>query len=69
MTKKIMPVLFSVPINERLELPARAEILPKIESGEIEHLDFDARVTELSRPAALKANGYSKRSASPLAAA
>src|SRR3990167_7614580 len=44
MTKKIMPVLFSVPINERLELPARAEILPKIESGEIEHLDFDARV-------------------------
>jgi hypothetical protein len=44
MTKKIMPVLRSMPIHETLTLPPRAELLPKIESGEIDHLDFSARV-------------------------
>lgn len=38
------PVLLSLPVVNRLELPARAEILPKIESGEVDHLDFRARV-------------------------
>lgn len=42
--KPLMPVLYSLPVLERLELPARAELLPKIESGEVEHLDFRARV-------------------------
>jgi hypothetical protein len=40
----LYPVLYSVPIVERLALPARAEVLPKIESGEIEHIDFRAKV-------------------------
>lgn len=44
MKKKPMPVLRSLPISERLSLPPRAEILPKIESGEVDHLDFQARV-------------------------
>ena len=42
--KKFMPVLYSVPLMERLDLPSRAELLPKIESGEIEYLDFRAKV-------------------------
>lgn len=40
----ILPVLYSQPIAERLSLPNRADLLPKIESGEVEHLDFRARV-------------------------
>jgi hypothetical protein len=43
MKKRPMPVLRSLPIHEKLELPSRAELLPKIESGEIDHLDFNAR--------------------------
>ena len=42
--KPIMPVLYSLPLAERLELPSRAELLPKIENGEVDHLDFRARV-------------------------
>src|SRR3989337_363571 len=42
--KKLMPILRSLPVHEKLELPSRAEMLPKIESGEIDHLDFQARV-------------------------
>lgn len=42
--KKIMPVLRSMPVHETLQLPSRVEMLPKIESGEIDHLDFQARV-------------------------
>ena len=42
--KPIMPVLYSLPLMERLELPSRADLLPKIESGEIDHLEFRARV-------------------------
>lgn len=37
-------VMRSMPITERLALPDRAELLPKIEKGEIDHLDFRARV-------------------------
>ncbi len=44
MTKKILPVLFSAPVSEKLNLPPRAEILAQIESGELEHLDFKANV-------------------------
>jgi len=44
MPNKIMPTLRSMPVHETLELPSRAEMLPKIESGEIDHLDFHARV-------------------------
>lgn len=39
-----MPVLYSLPVIETLNLPTRAEVLPKIESGELEYLDFRARV-------------------------
>ena len=42
--KKVLPVLRSVPIVEKLELPPRAEILPQIESGQLDHIDFRARV-------------------------
>ena len=42
MTKKIMPILRSMPIIDKLALPNRAEILPKIESGELDHIDFKA---------------------------
>ena len=42
--KSVMPVLYSMPLMARLELPSRAELLPKIESGEIDHLDFRAHV-------------------------
>lgn len=44
MKKKVMPILRSVPIVEKLHLPSRAELLPKIESGELDHLDFQAKV-------------------------
>jgi hypothetical protein len=43
MSKKIDPVLFSVPVIEKLDLPTRAELFPQIESGEIDHIDFTAR--------------------------
>lgn len=42
--KPVLPVLYSLPLTERLDLPSRAELLPKIENGEIDHLDFRARV-------------------------
>ena len=48
MSKKVLPILRSLPVVEKLDLPPRAEILPKIESGEIDHLDFQARVYGLS---------------------
>jgi len=41
---KIMPVLYSLPVIEKLNLPPRVDVLPKIESGEIEYLDFKAKV-------------------------
>lgn len=44
MTKKVMPILRSLPVSETLILPPRADLLPKIESGELDHLDFTARV-------------------------
>jgi len=44
MSKKVLPILRSLPVVEKLDLPPRAEILPKIENGEIDHLDFQARV-------------------------
>lgn len=43
-TKTLLPVLYSLPIVNRLALPSRAELLPKIESGEVDHLDFRAQV-------------------------
>jgi hypothetical protein len=54
-SKSLNPVLFSLPVAERLKLPSRAELLPKIESGEIDHLDFRANVFS---PAALNVNPY-----------
>lgn len=42
--KSIATVMRSIPLVEKLDLPPRAELLPKIESGEIEHLDFSATV-------------------------
>lgn len=42
MNKTVNPVLFSIPVIEKLNLPPRAELLPKIESGEIDHIDFTA---------------------------
>jgi hypothetical protein len=42
--KELLPVLFSLPTVNQLDLPPRSELLPKIESGEIDHLDFRARV-------------------------
>ena len=39
-----MPVLYSLPVVETLTLPKRADLLPKIESGELEFLDFRAKV-------------------------
>lgn len=44
MKTKVLPILRSMPISEKLNLPSRAEILPKIESGELDHIDFSARV-------------------------
>ncbi len=40
----LLPILVSLPISNRLNLPPREELLPKIESGEIDHLDFRAQV-------------------------
>lgn len=42
--KRVHPVLYSLPITAKLKLPPRAELLPKIESGELEYLDFTAKV-------------------------
>lgn len=56
MNKKVLnPVLFSLPTVNRLNLPSRAELLPKIESGEVDHLDFRAQVFS---PAAQNRNPY-----------
>ena len=41
---KVYPILYSLPTVEKLNLPSRAEMMPKIESGEIDHLDFRANV-------------------------
>lgn len=41
--KKIRPILRSMPITHKLDLPKRAEIMPQIESGELDHIDFTAR--------------------------
>lgn len=43
MKKKPLP-FYSLFLQAKPELPPRAEILPKIESGEIDHLDFPATV-------------------------
>ena len=40
----LLPVLVSLPISNRLNLPPREELLSKIESGELDHLDFEAQV-------------------------
>ena len=44
MKKKPVPILRSLPITDKLQLPDRAVILPQIESGELDHIDFAARV-------------------------
>ena len=44
MKNKFPPILFSLPVIDRLSLPPRAQILPRIESGELDHIDFVARV-------------------------
>lgn len=54
-SKALNPVLFSLPVAERLSLPSRAELLPKIESGEVDHLDFRANVFS---PSAENKNPY-----------
>ena len=43
-SKTTFPVLFSLPVTAKLDLPPRAEILPQIESGAVDHLDFTAKV-------------------------
>lgn len=45
--KPIYPEMRSMPLVEKLQLPDRAATLPKIDSGEIDHLDFRARVFQL----------------------
>jgi hypothetical protein len=45
----IRPNLFSLPVNEKLNLPPRRELLPRIEAGEVDHLDFEARVFHTGR--------------------
>lgn len=42
--KNVMPILYSIPIHQRVELPARAELIPQIESGKLEYIDFEAKV-------------------------
>ncbi len=42
--KDAFPVLFSLPVTAKLDLPTRAEILPQIESGAVDHIDFSAQV-------------------------
>lgn len=44
MKRKPLPILQSLPVTAKLNLPPRAEILPQIESGELAYLDFEARV-------------------------
>ncbi len=46
MNKKadVQKVLYSVPVVESFDLPSRAELLPQIESGELDHMDIRARV-------------------------
>jgi hypothetical protein len=44
MNKKIMPVLYSLPVVEKLDIPPRVDVLSKIESGELEYIDFRANV-------------------------
>lgn len=41
--KKIMPILYSQPIIAHQALPDRATILPQIESGQLEFIEFEAR--------------------------
>jgi hypothetical protein len=40
--KPVAPTMRSMPVTERLSLPDRAVILPKIESGKLDHIDFKA---------------------------
>ncbi len=43
MTKRQLPaMLYSLPIRAELQLPERAVILPQIESGELEFIEFEA---------------------------
>ena len=42
--KVVLPVLFSLPTINQLDLPTKAKLLPQIESGELDHLDFRANV-------------------------
>jgi hypothetical protein len=42
--KAVPPVLFSLPVTAKLDLPPRAELLPGIESGVVDHIDFTAKV-------------------------
>lgn len=44
MPKKVLPILYSLPQLEKLNLPARAETIAKIESGVLDHIDFTANV-------------------------
>ena len=44
MPKKLLPILYSLPQLEKLNLPARAETLAAIESGALDHIDFTAQV-------------------------
>lgn len=53
--KELLPVLYSVPVVNEIETQSRAELLPLIESGELEHLDFRARVFS---PMATNLNPY-----------
>lgn len=53
--KELLPVLYSQPVVNEVETQSRAELLPKIESGEVEHLDFRARVFS---PMATNLNPY-----------
>jgi hypothetical protein len=43
-SRAIKRVLQSTPVMQQLDLPSRAELLPKILSGELEFLDFRAKV-------------------------
>ena len=44
MTKKLLPALYSIPHLEKMNLPPRAATIAAIESGQIEHLNFQAMV-------------------------
>ncbi len=48
-THALISDLFSLALIQKLTLPPRAELLPRIESGEIAYLDFDARVYRSGR--------------------